>query len=78
MAAFEQSDYLVDKTPFTQTPLYRRVADFATGIGSAIRQYIVNKQTRSALERLNDRHLADIGLTRDQIESFSFDLAQRG
>lgn len=64
MAAFEQSDYLVDTTPFNQT----RLGAFLANARKSLRQAIIRYQTRTALERLSNRQLADIGLTRKQIE----------
>lgn len=43
--------------------------DFLYQIGTRLRQTIVERQTRTALERLSNRQLADIGMTREQIES---------
>jgi len=64
MAAFEQSDYLVDNTPFKHT----RLGGFFASVRERFRQAIIRHQTRTALERLTNRQLADIGLSRKQIE----------
>ena len=64
MAAFEQSDYLVDNTPFNQT----RLGGFFARVRESLRQAVIRNQTRTALERLSNRQLADIGLSRKQIE----------
>lgn len=77
MAVYEDSEFLSPRTPSMASVTAHRFVDFIGETRRYLRFHIVRSQTRSALSKLSNRQLADIGISRAEIAEFSTRAARR-